>query len=59
MTGGGPGESTELMATYMYKESFGKYNMGYGSAIAGGMFLLITLIAGLAMYLMNRKKEVV
>ena len=58
MTGGGPGESTELMATYMYKESFGKYNMGYGSAIAGGMFLLITLIAGLAMYLMNRKKEV-
>lgn len=35
MTGGGPGTSTELMATYMYKESFKNFNMGYGSAIAG------------------------
>ncbi len=57
MTGGGPGESTELMATYMYKESFTKYNMGYGSAIAGGMFILITLIAGLTIFVMNRNKE--
>ncbi len=57
MTGGGPGESTELMATYMYKESFSKYNMGYGSSIAGGMFILITLIAGVTMYVMNRNKE--
>ena len=57
MTGGGPGSSTELMATYMYKESFTKYNMGYGSAIAGGMFILITAIAGLLMFLMNRKGD--
>ena len=35
MTGGGPGTSTELMATYMYKESFSNFNMGYGSAVAG------------------------
>ena len=39
MTGGGPGTATELMATYMYKESFKNFNMGYGSAIAGGMFI--------------------
>ncbi len=55
MTGGGPGESTELMATYMYKESFSKYNMGYGSAVAAGMFILITVIAAVVMRLMNRK----
>ncbi len=57
MTNGGPGTSTELMATYMYKTSFSKYNMGYGSAIAAGMFILITLIAALIMWLMNRGGE--
>lgn len=57
MTGGGPGTSTELMATYMYKESFTKYNMGYGSAVAGGMFILIAAILGLLMGIMNRKGD--
>ena len=45
MTQGGPSGGTELMATYMYKMSFQKFNMGYGSAVAGGMFILITVIA--------------
>lgn len=45
MTQGGPTGGTELMATYMYKMSFQKFNMGYGSAVAGGMFILITVIA--------------
>lgn len=33
------------MATYMYKLSFQQFNMGYGSCVAAGMFILITLIA--------------
>ena len=45
MTQGGPTGGTELMATYMYKMSFQKFNMGYGSAVAAGMFILITVIA--------------
>lgn len=45
MTGGGPAGGTELMATYMYKLSFQQFNMGYGSCVAAGMFLLITVIA--------------
>lgn len=45
MTQGGPNYSTELMATYMYKLSFNQFNMGYGSCVAAGMFILITLIA--------------
>jgi raffinose/stachyose/melibiose transport system permease protein len=53
MTNGGPGTSTELMATYMYKNSFVTYNMGYGSAIAAGMFILITAIATIIMRVMN------
>lgn len=57
MTGGGPGNSTELMATYMYKLSFAQFNMGYGSAVAGGMFILISLISLLTMRILNGKKE--
>lgn len=45
MTQGGPASGTELMATYMYKLSFQQFNMGYGSCVAAGMFILITAIA--------------
>lgn len=45
MTQGGPAGGTELMATYMYKLSFQQFKMGYGSSVAAGMFILITLIA--------------
>ena len=57
MTGGGPGTSTELMATYMYKQSFVKFNMGYGSAVAAGMFVLISIVSLLTMRLLNGRKE--
>jgi raffinose/stachyose/melibiose transport system permease protein len=57
MTGGGPGVSTELMATYMYKTSFVRYNMGYGSTVASGMFILITLVALITIATLNRKTE--
>ena len=57
MTGGGPGTSTELMATYMYKESFKNFNMGYGSTIASGMFILITMVSLITMRIINGKKE--
>jgi raffinose/stachyose/melibiose transport system permease protein len=57
MTGGGPGTATELMATYMYKNSFKQFNMGYGSAVAGGMFLLITALSLITMRLINGRKE--
>lgn len=56
MTGGGPGTSTELMATYMYKKSFTHFDMGYGATIASGMFILITFIALLTMKLIKGKE---
>jgi len=58
MTGGGPGVATELMATYMYKTSFIRFNMGYGAAIASGMFILITLVALIVVNTLNRRTEV-
>jgi len=58
MTGGGPGVATELMATYMYKTSFIRFNMGYGATVASGMFILITLTALIVVSTLNRKVEV-
>jgi raffinose/stachyose/melibiose transport system permease protein len=58
MTGGGPGSATELMATYMYKLSFQHFKMGYGSAVAAGMFVLITAIALLIQRLLKDKEGI-
>lgn len=44
MTGGGPNHSTELMATHMYKQAFTNFNMGYGSTVAVGMFIIALII---------------
>ncbi|MDD3338660.1 MAG: sugar ABC transporter permease [Lachnospiraceae bacterium] len=57
MTQGGPGNSTELMATYMYKNSFVNFNMGYGSTVAGGMFILITIISLVTMKATSGKED--
>ena len=40
MTGGGPNHGTELLGTYMFKQAFINFNMGYASAIAFIMFFL-------------------
>lgn len=43
MTGGGPGNSSQVLATYMYRVGFFQNEMGYAAAIAVVMFL-ITLV---------------
>jgi raffinose/stachyose/melibiose transport system permease protein len=45
MTEGGPSRATELMATYMYKEAFSSFRMGYGSTIATAMFFIVMTAA--------------
>lgn len=44
MTAGGPGNSSMVMALYGYKVSFGQQNMGYGSAISIGIFILSLIV---------------
>ncbi len=46
LTGGGPGNTTQVLATYMYNQGFFQNQMGYASAIATLIFL-ITLILSL------------
>jgi ABC-type sugar transport system permease subunit len=58
MTGGGPSGSTELMATYMYKNAFTTMRIGYGSAIATAMFIVITAVSLITMRVIREKEEV-
>jgi raffinose/stachyose/melibiose transport system permease protein len=57
MTGGGPGTASELMATYMYKLSFKTFEMGYGSTVASGMFILISVVSLFSFKVLTRKQE--
>ncbi len=56
MMGGAPNESTELMATYMYKKGFTEFRMGYGSTVAAYMFIICFVFACVFLF-MTRKKE--
>lgn len=45
MTGGGPGRSSEILATYFYRESFVSYNFGRGAAIGFIMFSIVLVMS--------------
>lgn len=60
MTGGGPNHGTEILGTYMYKQAFINYNMGYGSTIAFTMFalaLVVVVIIQLLDYYRKKKGD--
>ncbi|TBL71085.1 carbohydrate ABC transporter permease [Paenibacillus thalictri] len=44
MTQGGPGSSTSVLTYYIYQVGFSFYDMGYASAMAWFLFLLILLV---------------
>ena len=41
MTGGGPSGSTETIVYYIYSNAFEWFNMGYASAVAWVLFILV------------------
>jgi multiple sugar transport system permease protein len=44
MTGGGPGKATSVLVYELYEQAFRFYKMGYGSAIAWVLFVLIFIV---------------
>ena len=44
MTGGGPANSTQTLASYMYNQTFNFSNLGTGSAIASVMMIIMMVI---------------
>ncbi len=45
MTGGGPGYSSQVMATYMYRTGFFENQMGYASTIATVIFVISLILS--------------
>lgn len=56
LTGGGPGNSSELMTTYMYKQAFSSMKYGYGSAVAI-VIVIICLAVGLLFRRTTREEQ--
>lgn len=56
MTGGGPVNASEFMATYMYRFAFKRFLLGYGSAVALVM-LLICLIFSVTYMRLARQED--
>lgn len=50
LTGGGPGDSTTVLALYVYQTSFRYYELGYASAIALVLFIIILLVTLIQWY---------
>jgi ABC-type sugar transport system permease subunit len=53
LTGGGPGSSTEILASYVYRLTFFHYEPGYASA--AGIFLAFLFLALVCLVFLQRK----
>lgn len=53
MTAGGPGTASNVMAMYGYDISFKQSNMGYGSCISVGIFVLSLAVIGGSQFLIK------
>lgn len=56
MTSGGPGMATHTLVYYIYTSAFKYYRMGYGSAIAVILFLML-LVLTIIQWVHNNKRE--
>lgn len=55
MTQGGPGDASNVLALFMYKEAFWKFRMSYGTTISVIQFLIILIVV--AVYLSRTIKQ--
>lgn len=56
LTQGGPGNSTQIMATYIYQKSFRENYFGYGASVA--VLLTIFILVVSVLFLCYREREV-
>lgn len=55
LTAGGPANSTQTFATYLYKAAFTDYKQGYASTIAVLMFIIAAIITAVQLRLYDSK----
>ena len=54
VTGGGPGDSTRTVALFIYEKAFQSYDMGYASAVAALLFIVIFAMTAIQMKIQNK-----
>jgi lactose/L-arabinose transport system permease protein len=56
ITSGGPGNATETLGTYLYKQGFRAMNFGYASTVAYAMALMAALFSAIQITLFGRQR---
>ena len=56
ITQGGPGNATETLGTYLYKQGFRAMNFGYASTVAYAMALMAALFSAIQITLFGRHR---
>jgi multiple sugar transport system permease protein len=54
LTGGGPGNATKVMSLLIYDNAFKSFNMGYASALAVVLFIIVALVGTVQFRLMDK-----
>jgi len=54
LTGGGPGDATNLISFQVYRTAFSNFNLGYGSTMAIALMLVMLVCAGLVLWVSRR-----
>lgn len=57
MTGGGPGRSTELLSLHIYNRAFDAQQLGYASAIAVLLIVIVFVLSLFILYVGNPMKQ--
>lgn len=57
MTGGGPGDATEVLSTLIYKSFFSAFDFGYASSSAVLLLLMVLVISSLYVWLASPRRN--
>ena len=55
LTGGGPGNATEVLGTYAYEQAYSARERGYGSAIGVVLYLLLIVVLSVQFWISRRR----
>jgi len=58
LTGGGPGDATELLSLYAYRVNFRMWNLGYGAAVALVLYFIILLVTAVFYTISSSERRV-
>jgi raffinose/stachyose/melibiose transport system permease protein len=58
LTGGGPANSSEVMATFLYDQAFARFEVGYAASVGVMMTLWVMITVSIFVYLRKRGWEI-